>query len=91
MKKMESVELEQIDLGTLLHKLASRLRNDGLALVGRASMEASPGDEEYRDLTELWASLERTADLVDVIKKQLCRNCALQDVMETVSFSKKFR
>jgi len=89
--KPTTVELEQTDLGTLLGKLASLLRNDGLSLIGRASLEARPGDEEYRDLAELWASLERTADLLDAAKKRLCRDCALLDVSETVSFGKKPR
>jgi len=89
--KPTTVELEQTDLGTLLGKLASRLRNDGLALVGRASMEASPGDPEYRDLAELWNCLDHTATMLDAIKKRLCRNCALLDISETVSFGKKPR
>ena len=89
--KPTTVEIEQTDLGTLLGKLASRLRNDGLALLGRASLEASPADESYRDLADLWSSLERTAGLLDIVKKHLCRDCAMLEVSETVSFGKKPR
>jgi len=89
--KPTTVELEQTDLGTLLGSLASRIRNDGLALMGRAYMDSNPGDQDFKDLDRLCTSLERTAALLDVVKKQLCRDCALQDVSEAVSFGKKTR
>ena len=89
--KVTTVELEQTDLSTLLGSLASRIRNDGLSLMGRVLMDHEPGDPDFRDADRLWASLERTATLLDAIKKHLCKDCALQDVSETVSFGKKAR
>jgi hypothetical protein len=85
-KQTESVELDQSDLATWLSRLACRLRNDGLALVGRASLVSSPGQQDYEDLGEVWNSLERTASLLEAVKGRLCAGCRTLDVSERVTF-----
>ncbi|MCL5883773.1 MAG: hypothetical protein M1377_00195 [Deltaproteobacteria bacterium] len=86
MKQLDSVELARADLAGWLSRLACRLRNDGLALVGRASLESSPGKQDYEDLAEIWNSLERTASLLDAIQSRLCAACQRLDVSERVTF-----
>lgn len=68
----DSIETEQTDVATLLAGLASRLRNDGLALAGIACRDAEPGAVEHRDLNGLAGSLERTAALLEAVKERLC-------------------
>ena len=84
----DSIETEQTDVATLLAGLASRLRNDGLALAGIACRDAAPGTVEHRDLTGLAGSLERTAALLEAVKERLCQECRLRDVVERVTFGK---
>jgi len=86
MKQPDSVELDRTDLAMWLSRLACRLRNDGLALVGRASLESSPGQQHYEDLTEVWNSLERTASLLEAVQGRLCVGCQTLDVSECVTF-----
>ena len=86
MKQPDSVELNRTDLDMWLSRLACRLRNDGLALVGRASLESSPGQQHYEDLTEVWNSLERTASLLEAVQGRLCEGCRTLDVSECVTF-----
>ncbi|MBI5569656.1 MAG: hypothetical protein HY914_06885 [Desulfomonile tiedjei] len=86
MKQPDSVELNRTDLDMWLSRLACRLRNDGLALVGRASLESSPGQQHYEDLTEIWNSLERTASLLEAVQGRLCEGCRILDVSECVTF-----
>jgi hypothetical protein len=86
MKQPDSVELGRADIAGWLSRLACRLRNDGLALVGRASLESSPGRQEYEDLAELWNSLERTASLLEAIQGRLCEGCRTLEVSECVAF-----
>lgn len=86
MKQPDSVELGRTDLAGWLTRLACRLRNDGLALVGRASLESAPGRQEYEDLAEIWNSLERAASLLDVIQDRLCAGCQTMEVSESVTF-----
>ena len=83
-----SIETDQTDVATLLAGLASRLRNDGLALAGIACRDAEPGAVEHRDLTGLAGSLEWTAALVEAVKARLCRECRLRAVVERVTFGK---
>jgi len=82
------VELARTDLGTLLGTLASRLRNDGLSLMGRAFMDSKPGEQDFRDADRLWASLEDTAALLDAVKTRLCRTCCMIDVVDQVDIGK---
>ena len=82
----ETIETEQTDMATVLAGLASRLRNDGLALADIACRDADPGAVEYRDLTGLAGSLERTAALLEAVKEPLCQECRLRDVVERVTF-----
>ena len=84
----DSIEMEQTDVATLLAGLASRLRNDGLALAGIACRDADPGAVEHRDLNGLAGSLERTAALLEAVKERLCEECRLRDVVERVTFGK---
>ena len=86
MKQVTSVELDRTDLATWLGRLACRLRNDGLTLMGRANLESSPGEHEYEDFSELWSSLERTASLLEAVKDQLCEGCRTLDVLDRVTF-----
>lgn len=86
MKQPDSVELNRTDLAGWLSRLACRLRNDGLALVGRASLESSPGRQEYEDLTELWNSLERAASMLEAVQDRLCIRCQTMQVSECVTF-----
>ena len=78
--------MEVTEVGTLLGNLASRLRNDGLALMGMASREPDPESLEHKDLHGLAGSLMRTAGLIEFIKAGLCRRCLLQDVREMLTF-----
>ncbi|MBI2191977.1 MAG: hypothetical protein HYU36_08340 [Planctomycetes bacterium] len=82
----DSIETEQTDVATLLAGLASRLRNDGVALAGIACRDTEPGAVEHRDLTGLAHSLERTAALLEAVKERLCPECRLRDVVERVTF-----
>lgn len=86
MKQPDSVELDSTDLAMWLSRLACRLRNDGLALVGRASLESSPGKQEYEDLAEIWNSLERAASILDAVQDRLCSGCQLLEVSEQLAF-----
>lgn len=86
MKRPDSVELNRMDLAGCLSRLACRLRNDGLALVGRACLESSPGRQDYEDLTEIWNSLERAASMLEAVQGRLCTGCRTLDVSERVIF-----
>ena len=88
MKNGERIETARTDLATLLGNLASRLRNDGLSLMGRAFMDSKPGDQDFRDAERLWASLEDTAALLDAVKTRLCRTCCLIEVVDEVAIGK---
>jgi len=81
-----TIETEQTDVASLLAGTASRLRNDGLALVGIACRNSAPGAVEHRDLHELAGSLDRIATLVEAVKERLCQKCRLLDVAEHVTF-----
>ncbi|MBI2192012.1 MAG: hypothetical protein HYU36_08515 [Planctomycetes bacterium] len=82
------IETEQTDLATLLGELASRLRNDALALTGLAWRESRPGTAEHEDLHGLAGSLERTAKVLQAVMDRLCAECRLLDVSEHVTFGK---
>lgn len=88
MGNMSKIELERPDLGTLLGSLASRLRNYGLSLMGRAFMDSKPGDQDFKDADRLWASLEDTAAMLDAVKTRLCRTCRLIEVVDEVAIGK---
>jgi hypothetical protein len=82
----DGIETEQTDVATYLGGLASRLRNDALALTGLASRESYPGNPDHEDLHGLAGSLERTAKLLEAVKDRLCQTCQLLDVAEQVIF-----
>ncbi len=82
----DRIETEQTDVATYLGGLASRLRNDALALTGLASRESYPGNRDHEDLHGLAGSLERTAALLEAVKDRLCQECRLLDVAEQVTF-----
>ena len=82
----DRIETEQTDVATYLGGLASRLRNDALALTGLAWRESRPGASDHEDLHGLAGSLERTAALLEAVKDRLCRACRLLDVAEKVTF-----
>ena len=84
-----TMETELTEVGTLLGNLASRLRNDGLALMGMASWEPDPESLEHKDLHGLAGSLMRTAGLIGFVKEGLCQECRLRDVEEVVTFGDK--
>lgn len=86
MKQPDSVELGRTDLAGCLSRLACRLRNDGLALLGRASLESTPGRREYEDLAEIWNSLDRAASLLEAIQRRVCKDCQALDVFECIAF-----
>ena len=85
---MDLVEINKTDLGTLLDILSSRIRNDGLAVAGLAYRHADPGTAEHRDLLAVTERLEKTAAIIKAVSEQLCRECRLQDVVESVRFGK---
>lgn len=91
MKNGERIETARTDLATLLGNLASRLRNDGLSLMGRAFMDSKPGDQDFRDAERLWASLEDAAAMLDAVKTQLCPRCRLLGVSEKVTFGRMLK
>jgi hypothetical protein len=80
------VETERTDVATFLSGLASRLRNDALALTGLAWRESHPGNADHEDLHGLAGSLERTAKVLEAVKERLCQTCKLLDVAEQVTF-----
>lgn len=82
----DRIETEQTDVATYLGGLASRLRNDALALTGLASRESYPGNRDHEDLHGLAGSLERTAALLEAVKDRLCQECRLLEVAEQVTF-----
>ena len=86
MSLAKKVEAERTDVATFLRGLASRLRNDALALTGLAWRESHPGNAEHQDLHGLAGSLERTAALLEAVKDRLCQTCQLLDVAEQVTF-----
>lgn len=86
MEQPDSVELNRTDLAGWLMRLACRLRNDGLAMVGRASLVSSPGERDYEDLTEMWNSLERAASMLEAIKDRLCSDCQTMGISDSVIF-----
>lgn len=86
MKKRHAIETRTTDLATLLGQLASRLRQMGMSLVGIASMEFDPTDQEFQDYNELAASLERTALTLDTAKSHLCPHCRLISATEVLTF-----
>lgn len=88
MRDGKQLETGSADLATLLGNLASRLRNDGLTLVGIASTQFSPGEQEHRDYNELATSLERTAALMEAAKDRLCQQCRLININEHVIFGR---
>lgn len=65
-RRNSTVTLEAGDLYGWFSRLACRLRNDALALVGRASLEARPGEREYEELAEAGASLSPKAATPEV-------------------------
>jgi len=82
-----TVDLDTADIATLLGAVASRLRNDGLALVGMAARSGCvPGSVEHRDLHALAGSMDRAAALVEAVGRGLCRRCRLMGVVEQVVF-----
>jgi len=81
-----TMETELTEVGTLLGNLASRLRNDGLALMGMASREPDPESLEHRDLHGLAGSLMRTSGLLEFIRGGLCQECRLRDVKQLLTF-----
>ena len=85
----ESMELERTDLATFMSGLAGKLRKDSLALRGHAGREHDPGDVQHKELTSLADSLEWTAALLDITKRQLCQKCRMGDVVEGVVFGVK--
>jgi hypothetical protein len=82
----KKVETERTDVATFLGGLASRLRNDALALTGLAWRESHPGAANHEDLHGLAGSLERTAKVLEAVKDRLCPGCRLLDVAEQVTF-----
>ncbi len=82
----KKVETERTDVATFLSGLASRLRNDALALSGLAWRESHPGASDHEDLHGLAGSLERAAALLEGVKEHLCQACQLLDVSEQVTF-----
>lgn len=84
----KKVETERTDVATFLGGLASRLRNDALALTGLASRESYPGNQDHEDLHGLADSLERTAAFLEAVKDRLCQECRLLEVEEQVTFGK---
>ena len=86
MSLAKKVEAERTDVATFLGGLASRLRNDALALTGLAWRESHPGNADHEDLHGLAGSLERTAALLEPVKDRLCQTCQLLDVAEQVTF-----
>ena len=86
MSLAKKVEAERTDVATFLGGLASRLRNDALALTGLAWRESHPGNADHEDLHGLAGSLERTAALLEAVKDRLCQTCQLLDVAEQVTF-----
>lgn len=82
----DRIETEQTDVATYLGGLASRLRNDALALTGLAWRESHPGAVDHEDLHGLAGSLERTAKVLEAVKDRLCPGCRLLDVAEHVTF-----
>lgn len=79
-------ETECTDVATLLGGLASRLRNDALALSGLAWRESHPGAADHEDLHGLAGSRERTAKALEAVKDRLCFGCRLLDVAEHLTF-----
>jgi hypothetical protein len=82
----KKVETERTDVATFLGGLASRLRNDALALTGLAWRESHPGAADHEDLHGLAGSLEWTAKVLEAVKDRLCPGCRLLDVAEQVTF-----
>jgi hypothetical protein len=83
---MNKVEMERTDVATFLGGLASRLRNDALALTGLAWRHSHPGNADQEDLHGLArSSLERTAALLEAVKDRLWQRCQLLDVAEQVT------
>ena len=76
------VEIGSHDTATLLSRLASQLRRDGLALTGMAYESSRPGQVEFRTLTEMAAGMERTALTLEVVSASLCRTCKMKPVSE---------
>lgn len=81
-RKDSTVVLNVGDLSGWLARAASRLRNEGLSLVGRASLESRPGDREFEDAAEHSGSLERIASVLDALRDELCVDCQAIDISE---------
>lgn len=77
------VETGRTDMSTFIGGVATRLKNDSMALRGLGRQDL---DVERRDLDLLADSLEHTASLLDVVKKNLCVKCRMLDVVEHVTF-----
>ena len=86
MKKNAPLEIEQMDLATLLGCLASDLRNTGLA-VG----ELGPDHGHTKDMDRLAGSLDRVATLLEAVGDHLCPACGLQMISEQIRFEKPRR
>ena len=79
-ERKQAVELEVGDVGTALGRIADRLRAQGLALTGLAYRTAKPGDEDFDVLDEMAASFEREEILVEMMGRNLCRECRTVDI-----------
>jgi hypothetical protein len=82
----DRIETDRTDVATFLGGLASRLRNDSLALIGLAWRDSHPGASDHEDLHGLAGSLERMAKVIEAVKDRLCQACQLLDVSEQVTF-----
>jgi hypothetical protein len=82
MKKNVDVVLEDDDLATLLSRLSSQLRRDGLSLTGLAYENHRPGDEEFRTLTDMTGGLERIALMLESAGSCMCESCRMKPVEE---------
>ena len=85
MKENENVV--RTDMATYLAGLVARIRTDSLALRGIAGREHEPDDLNHRELTDLADSLEWTAGMMELSRKQLCKKCGMIDVVKKVTFS----
>ena len=81
------MELDRSDVGTTLIRSMDRVRGHGLALTGLAYQTAKPGDEQFRVLNELAASFEREALLVEMIARNLCRECRIAETAVLAVFT----
>ena len=81
--KTDNFMVTKTDLATYLTNIASSLEVNGMALRGMNAETSDVGSIEG-----IATSLEKTADLIKVIKAQLCTECRMMEVESKVSLKR---